>query len=76
MYVAILAWVAQRLWPLSRSNRPKQLLALVSDRSLIQETVDRITPLVAHDQVFIVTERSHSADIQDQLPGDTWSGTW
>ncbi len=30
-----------RLWPLSRSLFPKQLLALTSERSLIQETVTR-----------------------------------
>ena len=69
MYVSILAGGSgTRLWPLSRSKRPKQLLSLVSERSLIQETVDRVEPLVAPDQVFIVTERSHSADIQAQLP--------
>ncbi len=70
MHVAVLAGGSgTRLWPLSRSKRPKQLLALVSDRSLIQETVQRIEPLVSSDRVFIVTERSHSDDIRAQLPG-------
>jgi mannose-1-phosphate guanylyltransferase len=69
MYVAILAGGSgTRLWPLSRSKRPKQLLSLVSDRSLIQETVDRVEPLVAPEQIFVVTEQSHSADVQLQLP--------
>ena len=31
-----------RLWPLSRTLRPKQLLQLTSDRSMLQETVDRV----------------------------------
>ncbi len=31
-----------RLWPLSRSAQPKQLLPLVSDRSMLQETVQRL----------------------------------
>src|SRR5450759_5236963 len=69
MYVAILAGGSgTRLWPLSRSKRPKQLLSLISDRSLIQETADRVEPLVAPDQVFIVTEQSHAVEVQAQLP--------
>lgn len=69
MYVAILAGGSgTRLWPLSRSRRPKQLLSLVSDRSLIQETVDRIAPLVSPDRTYVVTERSHAGDILAQLP--------
>jgi len=35
-----------RMWPLSRSRRPKQLLQLNGPRSLIQQTVDRVLPLV------------------------------
>lgn len=69
MYVSILAGGSgTRLWPLSRSKRPKQLLSLVGDRSLIQETVDRVDSLVSPDQVFIITEKSHSGDVQAQLP--------
>ncbi len=69
MFVAILAGGSgTRLWPLSRSRRPKQLLALVSERSLIQETFDRIRPLVSPNQVFVVTEQSHAGDIRSQLP--------
>lgn len=69
MYVAILAGGSgTRLWPLSRSKRPKQLLPLVTDRSLIQETVDRIGPLATPDRIFIVTERSHSDGVRVQLP--------
>ena len=70
MYVAILAGGSgTRLWPLSRSKRPKQLLPLITDRSLIQETVDRIEPLVPPARTFVVTERSHAGDIKTQLPG-------
>lgn len=69
MYVAILAGGSgTRLWPLSRSRRPKQLLSLVTERSLIQDTVDRVEPLVSPEQIFIVTERSHAEDIKLQLP--------
>jgi len=69
MYVAILAGGSgTRLWPLSRSKRPKQLLSLVTDRSLIQDTVDRVVSLVPPQQTFIVTEKSHAEDVREQLP--------
>ncbi len=68
-YVAILAGgEGTRLWPLSRSRRPKQLLRLTSPRSLIQQTVDRVLPLVPPERVFVVTERSHAVDLRQQLP--------
>lgn len=57
-----------RLWPLSRGHRPKQLLSLTSRRSFIQQTVDRVLPLVAPERVLVVTERSHAADLAAQLP--------
>ena len=33
----------QRLWPVSREHYPKQLINLVSDRSMLQETVERLS---------------------------------
>jgi mannose-1-phosphate guanylyltransferase len=57
-----------RLWPLSRSRRPKQLLRLSGQRSLIQQTVERLLPLVPPERVLIVTEQSHAEDLRAQLP--------
>src|SRR5947207_15203468 len=56
------------LGPLSRSRRPKQLLPLIGDRSLIQATVDRVAPLVPHDRILVITEASHAEDLRTQLP--------
>jgi mannose-1-phosphate guanylyltransferase len=68
-FVVILAGGSgTRLWPLSRSRRPKQLLSLVGERSLLQETVDRIRPLVPPDRILVMTERSHADGIREQLP--------
>src|SRR5687767_12864196 len=68
-YVAILAGGSgTRLWPLSRSTLPKQLLPLLGDRSLVQATVDRVAPLVGHDHILIVTEASHADQLREQLP--------
>lgn len=45
-----------RFWPASRTNRPKQLLALGgSNEALLTATVKRLAPLVTPDRVFIVT---------------------
>jgi mannose-1-phosphate guanylyltransferase len=68
-HVAILAGgEGTRLWPLSRSRRPKQLLQLNGDRTLIQHTVDRLRPLVDPERILIITELSHAADLRAQLP--------
>ncbi len=55
-FVVILAGGSgTRLWPLSRSHRPKQLLTLAGDRSLLQNTVDRVLPLVPPERILVMT---------------------
>ena len=55
-----------RLWPLSTPHRPKQLLALTGERTLVQQAYDRAAKL--GQTVYIVTEASHSASLREQLP--------
>ena len=58
-----------RLWPLSRADEPKFLHDLTgSGRSLIQATVDRVTPLTVPDGVVVVTGTAHAPKIAAQLP--------
>ncbi len=58
-----------RLWPLSRAGQPKFLHALTgSDRSLLQDTVDRLESLSAPAQIYVVTGAAHAAAIESQLP--------
>ena len=44
-----------RFWPLSRAQRPKQLLKIISQKSLIEETAERVYPLSGRDQTLVVT---------------------
>ena len=57
-----------RFWPLSRSRRPKQLLKILSRRSLIRETADRILPLCGRNQTLVVTVAEQLALTRPELP--------
>ena len=57
-----------RLWPLSRTNLPKQMQALMSDKSLITETVDRLRGVVAMENVYISTTTNYSEAIRELVP--------
>ena len=45
----------ERFWPLSTKEKPKQLLKIFSDKSLIRLAYERILPLVDKDRIFIAT---------------------
>lgn len=69
MYAVIMAGgTGTRLWPRSRVARPKQFLPLVGDRTMLQETVARIAPLVATEQTLVITGRDYAALTAEQLP--------
>jgi len=58
-----------RFWPRSRRARAKQVLALDGERSMIQQTVERLKPLAALDQTWVITNEYLAHEIADQLPG-------
>ena len=59
----------ERFWPKSRNNCPKQFLSLTSDgETMIQKTVKRLSPMVAPEDVFIVTNAAYTDLVKDQLP--------
>jgi mannose-1-phosphate guanylyltransferase len=57
-----------RLWPLSRSNRPKQLLNLVGGRTMLQQAYDRLLALVPPENILVATNREYAGEVRDQLP--------
>ena len=59
----------ERFWPLSTSEKPKQLLKLIdSERSLIRMTVDRILPLTSAERIFIGTNAIQAKAVMEELP--------
>ncbi len=48
-----------RLWPMSRSDVPKQLLALVEEHSMFRVSVERLAPLFPPDHIYVVAGRKH-----------------
>jgi mannose-1-phosphate guanylyltransferase len=56
-----------RLWPLSRSHRPKQLLPLTSERTMLQMTSDRCRGGGQFAAPIIVTNALHATEIAQQL---------
>ncbi len=57
----------ERLWPLSTPERPKQFLALAGDRTMLQETVDRIRPLVPAARTYVVAPKEFAHLVRRQL---------
>jgi mannose-1-phosphate guanylyltransferase len=58
-----------RFWPRSRRTRAKQVLRFVGEQSLIQDTVERLRPLIPADRIWILTNEHLRAEIVRQLPG-------
>ena len=56
-----------RLWPLSRSLRPKQLLCLNGQESLLQQTARRLLRHVKPSQIITVTHEDHKFEVKGQL---------
>src|SRR5579863_7468051 len=57
-----------RFWPLSRRRRAKQLLALDGKKTMIQQTVARLTPLASSRKFWIITNDDLRPAILRQLP--------
>ena len=58
-----------RFWPRSRRARAKQVLALDGERSMIQQTVERLKPIAKLDRTWVITNEFLAHEIGDQLKG-------
>ena len=57
----------ERLWPLSRSYRPKQFVSWKGN-SFFRATVDRITPVVGAENIYVVTQKKYKELALKQAP--------
>lgn len=57
-----------RLWPLSTQGKPKQFLAIGGERSLIQQSADRLKGLLPTERMWVICGRSHAEEAMAQLP--------
>ena len=57
-----------RFWPASRAARPKQFLQIAGDKSMLQLTFDRLTPLVSAERIYVVTAGAQAALVREHLP--------
>ncbi len=58
-----------RFWPVSRKNKPKQFLPIVSEKTMIEETVDRLSPRVPLKDIYTIANSEKTETIKSLLPG-------
>src|ERR1700704_1519212 len=69
LYALILAGGSgERFWPLSRRARPKQLLRLVAEQTLLEQAVARLEGLVAPERLLILTNVDQEVAVRELLP--------
>ena len=57
----------ERFWPLSRRARPKQLLRLVSNKTLLEETLARLEDLIPQEHILILTNTEQEGAVRKLL---------
>jgi len=68
IYALILAGGSgERFWPLSRRARPKQLLSLVSDKTLLEQTLARLEGLVPNERILVLTNAEQESAVRKLL---------
>src|SRR6476659_624684 len=57
-----------RLWPMSRGDRPKQLLKVLKGKSLLQLSYERLAALIPPERIFVCTGVTHRGQVLENLP--------
>lgn len=57
-----------RLYPLSRSKEPKQFLNVVNNKSFLVNTVERVSPLIPSENIYVITNKDYEEKIKEELP--------
>ena len=53
-----------RLWPLSKPNKPKQFIKVGTDKTLLDQAIDRVKSLVPKENIWIGTTKNHVKNIK------------
>lgn len=70
VYCVILAGgVGERLWPLSRQHKPKQLLEIQENQTLLDQAINRVASLVSSKNILISTTKQHEQMIAKMFHG-------
>ncbi len=57
-----------RFWPRSRTRTPKQLLNIVGQDTMLEQTVARLKPLISAERIWTVTNAEQAAAVRKQVP--------
>ena len=66
--VIIAGGAGTRFWPWSRKKKPKQFLPIVSDKTMIEETVHRLLPKVPSNKIYTIANFAQTQVIRSLLP--------
>lgn len=68
LYAVVMAGgVGSRFWPRSKQKKPKQLIRILSENTLIQDTVNRLDGIVKKENILIITNRLQKGRVREQL---------
>ncbi|AFN73261.1 Mannose-1-phosphate guanylyltransferase [Melioribacter roseus P3M-2] len=69
LYAVIMAGgVGSRFWPRSKERKPKQLLRIFGENTMIQDTVNRLDGLVKNENIYVITNKIQKMRVVEQLP--------
>lgn len=69
LYAIIMAGgIGTRFWPLSRKKSPKQFLPIISEATMIEDTVNRLLPLIPAQNIITIANAEQSQTIQNLIP--------
>ncbi|OGU61020.1 MAG: mannose-1-phosphate guanylyltransferase [Ignavibacteria bacterium RBG_13_36_8] len=66
--VVMAGGIGSRFWPRSKQKKPKQLIRIFGENTMIQDTISRLDKLISNDHIYIVTSKIQKQRVIDQLP--------
>ena len=68
LFVVIMAGgVGSRFWPSSKKEKPKQLIRIFGENTMIQDTVDRLDGFVKKENIYVITNELQKPRVVEQL---------